>query len=176
MADNVGYTPGSGAITAADEVSFSGDTAKVQVIRPVHVGGSEGSKTLADATGLQGVPSTGSTTVQDYSISTLHRVAAGSGDAVNVKASAGRLRSVHVFNKSDVPIYVKFHNDAGTPTPGASVALTVGVQAGLHRDVVFPGGGRAFATGIAMSMVTGIADNSSAALTAGDAVVEVGYE
>lgn len=46
MADNVGYTPGSGANVAADEASYSGDTALVQLVRLVEVSGTEGSKTV----------------------------------------------------------------------------------------------------------------------------------
>jgi hypothetical protein len=48
MPDNVGYTPGSGAAVACDEVPYSGDTTKVQLVRLVHVSGAEGSKTLSE--------------------------------------------------------------------------------------------------------------------------------
>lgn len=48
MADNVAITPGSGAFAACDEVAYSGDTAKVQIVRLVSVSGSEGSKTLSE--------------------------------------------------------------------------------------------------------------------------------
>lgn len=45
MADNVPLPAASGA-AAADEVTYSGDTTKVQLLRLVHVAGTEGSKTL----------------------------------------------------------------------------------------------------------------------------------
>lgn len=52
MADNVTLpaqgTGSSTPIVASDELTYSGDTAKVQVIRQVHVSGSEGSKTLTE--------------------------------------------------------------------------------------------------------------------------------
>jgi hypothetical protein len=51
MADNIGYTPGSGALVASDEVTYSGDTSLVQLMRPVVVSGSEGSKTVVDLPG-----------------------------------------------------------------------------------------------------------------------------
>jgi hypothetical protein len=51
MADNVGYTPGSGATVSADEVTYSGDTSLVQLMRPVLVTGAEGSKTVVELTG-----------------------------------------------------------------------------------------------------------------------------
>jgi hypothetical protein len=46
MADNSVRTPGSGENIATDEATYSGDTAKIQVIRQVHVTGSEGAKTV----------------------------------------------------------------------------------------------------------------------------------
>ena len=48
MADNSLRTPGSGEIVASDELTYSGDTAKIQLVRVVHVSGSEGSKTLTE--------------------------------------------------------------------------------------------------------------------------------
>ncbi len=48
MADNVAITAGSGVNVAADEATYSGDTAKVQLVRLVHVTGSEGSKTVEE--------------------------------------------------------------------------------------------------------------------------------
>jgi hypothetical protein len=53
MADNVGYTPGTGASVASDEVTYSGDTTLVQVVRLVHVTGSEGSKTVGELVKLE---------------------------------------------------------------------------------------------------------------------------
>lgn len=54
MADNFPITPGTGRNAATDEVTHSGDTADVQVVRPAHVTGSEGSKTVVDITGSTG--------------------------------------------------------------------------------------------------------------------------
>lgn len=177
MADNVSI---AGAvptyIAAADEATYSGDTAKIQLVRQVHVSGAEGAKTVSEVVGTQGSPAAAAQTVQDYSVSTAHLVTAATTNPTSIKASAGRLRSVHVFNKSDAPVYVKFHNTAGAPTAGAGVALTVGVQAGASRDFVLPGGGRAFDTGIAMTVVAGIADANNTAVAADDAVIEVSYE
>lgn len=51
MADNVPITPGSGAVVAADEATYSGDTAKIQLLRLVQVTGSEGSKTVVEEIG-----------------------------------------------------------------------------------------------------------------------------
>lgn len=59
MADNIAITPGSGANCAADEVTYSGDTAKLQILRPAYVTGSEGSKTVIDQATGAGVVNTG---------------------------------------------------------------------------------------------------------------------
>lgn len=49
MADNFPLTPGSGRNAATDEVTYSGDTSDVQLVRVVGVTGSEGSKTVIEA-------------------------------------------------------------------------------------------------------------------------------
>jgi hypothetical protein len=48
MADNVGYTPGSGAKVATREVSYSGETALVQVVGLATVSGPDDAKTVQD--------------------------------------------------------------------------------------------------------------------------------
>lgn len=48
MPDNSLRTPGSGESVASDELTYSGDTAKVQVVRIGHVTGSEGAKTFRE--------------------------------------------------------------------------------------------------------------------------------
>jgi hypothetical protein len=177
MADNFAATEGSGTSVAAHEVTFSGDTTKLQLVHQVFVSGSEGSKTVNEVFGNSTPAVSGyGQTVREPVISTLHRVAAGSGDAVSVKASAGTLKSVHAFSKASAPIYIKFHNTAGTPTAGSGVVFSFGVQAGTQRDLVLPGGGRAFTTGIGMTFVTGIADANATSVTSEDCVVEVCYE
>lgn len=53
MADNSIRTPGSGENIASDEATYSGDTAKVQIVRLVTaITGTEGSKTIVDAAAL----------------------------------------------------------------------------------------------------------------------------
>lgn len=51
MADNFPLTAGSGRYAATDEVTYSGDTADVQLVRPVLTTGTEGSKTVVELTG-----------------------------------------------------------------------------------------------------------------------------
>lgn len=109
-------------------------------------------------------------------VSTHHRITTASTNAVNIKASAGVLRAVRIFNKAAAPIYVKFHNTAGTPTAGSGVVYTVACQAGLRADVVIAGGGRSFATGIGMTVVTGLDDSDATAVALNDAIIEVEFE
>ena len=101
-----------------------------------------------------------------------HAVALGGGDAANVKASPGNIYGWRVSNRAGYPVYIKLHNTAGTPTPGTGVAQTIGVQAGLDDGDEYPTG-LAFPTGIGISIVKGIADNDSTAVTAGDCVVDL---
>lgn len=115
------------------------------------------------ASGSSGTPS-----------SIFHRVATGSTNAVNVKASAGTLRSIRVFNKADYPVYVKFHNTAGVPTAGAGVVETVGIQAGLTETHDLANGAT-YSTGIGLTIVKDMADAGTTAVLAEDCIVDVFY-
>jgi hypothetical protein len=143
---------------ATDEVPYSGQTAHVQLVRLVHVSGAEGSKVVTDLGG-----------------SSYHVVAAASANAANIKASAGVVYGIDIFNNAAYPIYVKLHNTSGAPTPGSGVVRAFGVQAGVHYSKTFPLG-LAFTTGIGISIVTGITDASAAAVAANDCVVDVEYK
>lgn len=57
MADNTrgGSESGTAPLIATDEVTYSGEVADVQLLRPVHVTGAEGSKTVVDITTANGV-------------------------------------------------------------------------------------------------------------------------
>lgn len=107
---------------------------------------------------------------------TNHTITAASANPKSIKASAGTLRGVTGFNAAAYPVYIKFHNTAGTPSAGTGVVYTIGVQAGLPFNIPVPGGGRAFASGIGMTVVKGIADTDATAVAANDALIEVYYE
>jgi hypothetical protein len=107
---------------------------------------------------------------------THHRVAAGLGDAVSILGVPGVLRAVRVFNNGSVTAFAKFHDTAVPPTAGIGVVYAVACQAGLaNPDPRLSGGGRAFAAGLGMTIVTGLADNSAAGVIAGSVLVEVEY-
>ena len=103
-----------------------------------------------------------------------HKVSAASTNAANVKATPGQIYGWRIFNNGGYPVYVKLHNSAGTPTAGAGVVQTIGVQAGLS-DAVFLPIGLAFATGIAVSIVKNIADSDATAVALNDCVVDLFY-
>lgn len=65
MADNLAVTPGSGALVVADEVTYSGDTAKLQGVELFTVSGAEGSRVASQVNSSNGIPVSGTLTVQD---------------------------------------------------------------------------------------------------------------
>lgn len=104
-----------------------------------------------------------------------HLVSAGSTNANNVKASAGQLYGWRIYNNAGYPVYVKFYNTAGTPTPGTGVVETVGVQAGTAAEFSI-GAGIAYSTGIGLSITKGITDADATAVLASDCVVDIFYK
>ena len=59
MADNTGYTPGSGVNIASREVSYSGQTAQAQVVGLATFSGNDDAKTIADVSESNPLPIAG---------------------------------------------------------------------------------------------------------------------
>jgi hypothetical protein len=59
MADNVAITPGSGAKAASREVSYSGETAQMQVVALATVAGADDAKTVTDVSETSPMPVAG---------------------------------------------------------------------------------------------------------------------
>ena len=94
--------------------------------------------------------------------------AAADTNATSAKASPGTLYSVKGYNAAAAARYLKFYNKATAPTVGTDTpVLTIYLPATTAFALDWPMG-RFFDTGIAYGMVTGAADNSTAALTAAD--------
>lgn len=94
--------------------------------------------------------------------------AAADTNATSAKATPGTLYSVKGYNAAAAARYLKFYDKASAPTVGTDTpVLTIYLPATTAFVLDWPAG-RYFATGIAYGMVTGSADNSAAALTAGD--------
>lgn len=179
MADNTTRknAAGSSEGVAADRATYSGDADQIIALyRPVHVLGSEGSKTVSPLTSTI-APLAGSPCVQvrDAACPNFHHVTDASTNAESVHGFSTYLRSVHVFNDDAERICVKFHDSSVAPTPGTTaVAFTVVVQAGLSRDIVLPGHGISFGNGIGLSVTRNPADNDTTAVAAGS-LIEVVY-
>jgi hypothetical protein len=111
-------------------------------------------------------------------LSKFHLVGAATTNATNVKASAGQVYAITAFNVASTPIYLKFHNTAGTPTAGTAVTdtyLVPGNTAGAGV-VINLDKGITFSTGIGISTVTGIADADTTAIAASSLVCNVYYK
>lgn len=106
--------------------------------------------------------------------SVTHIVSAATTNATNLKASAGQVYSVDIYNAAPYPVYLKFHNTAATPTAGSGVVRTVGVQSDTGRTVLLQG--HAFSTGIGITIVKGIADSDTTAVAASDCAVDVEWK
>lgn len=101
-----------------------------------------------------------------------HVISAATANPTIVKASAGRLLGWNISNTNAAFRYVKFHNQATSPTAGTGVVQTVAVPPNSNVNLVIDGG-IGFATGIAMTTVTGAADNDSAAVGLNDLIIDV---
>lgn len=116
-------------------------------------------RAVADASAATGgIPST----------ARLLSAAGSSGDATNVKASAGRVYAIQGANVATSARYLKLYNSASAPTAGAGTpvkTIYLPPQAAFAFDWPL---GLTFATGIGFTLVTGSADNSSSSVTAGD--------
>lgn len=104
--------------------------------------------------------------------SKFHLVSAATTNANNVKASAGRLLGWRITNTNAAIRYVKLHNTAGAPTAGSGVVETIGVPAS-SSVTGYIGQGSGFATGIAITTVTGSADSDAVAVAAGDLIIDL---
>src|SRR4051812_38769042 len=100
-------------------------------------------------------------------MSKFHAVAAAGPNATSIKAAPGVITSYEIFNRGQYAIFVKFHDSASVPTPGAGVARTIGVQAGeAAREVCL----FQFQAGIGMTIVRGIQDADATPIALDDCV------
>lgn len=108
-------------------------------------------------------------------LSNYHLVSAATTNTNNVKASAGQVYGIQVYNNAAYAVYVKLHNTSGTPTAGSGVVRTFGVPAGggyiWNSDIGVPLG-----TGIGISIVKDITDAGTTAVALSDCVVDLQYK
>ena len=104
--------------------------------------------------------------------SATHIVSAATTNATVIKAGAGRVLGWHLGNTTASWRYVKLHNQTTTPTAGSGVVRTIAIPPNGVADFALEGG-VGFATGIALTTVTGAADADATAVGANDIVGEI---
>lgn len=99
---------------------------------------------------------------------------AANQDATQLKASAGQVYDLYMYNNAAAPRFVKLYDKASgatsADTPVATFGLPAGTTGGGGRDTVPVGD--AFANGIQMRITTGMADNDTGTCAANDVAVK----
>lgn len=107
-------------------------------------------------------------------------ISATGTNATPVKASAGTLYMLCVFNTNAAARYCKFYNKASAPTVGTDTPVLVftipGNTAGSGFVVPIPAQGIAFSTGIAFALTTGAADADTGPVASAEIVVSYAYK
>jgi hypothetical protein len=100
--------------------------------------------------------------------------------AVNVKASAGRVKHISAFNNSANIAYLKLYNSASAPTAGSGTPvrrmLVPGNAAGAGFEAEFGADGLLFNAGIGYTLVGGIGDADATAVAANAFLINIDYE
>jgi hypothetical protein len=141
MSDNVGYTPGTGATVSADEVTYSGDTSLVQLVRPVLVSGSEGSRTVVDLPGdntngldVDVTRVSGNVTVVQSTAANLKTDANITNSSLTVEqATAGNLNATVVGSGNFTVVQATAGNLNATVTGSVSVSSLPALAAGTAQ-------------------------------------------
>jgi hypothetical protein len=104
-------------------------------------------------------------------------ISAASTNATSVKASAGTVYGMMLFNANAAVRYVKFYDKASSPTVGTDTpSLTIPLpptNGGVVWPLPLPAG---FTTGIALAITTGVAVADTGAVAANDIVVNLIYK
>lgn len=106
------------------------------------------------------------------------KILAATTNATVVKNAAGSVHTLAFSNNGTVIAYLKLYNKATTPTCGTDVPVQryqIPATAAGPWVIRFDGG-VAFSNGIGYCVVTGIADNSTAAVVASAYLVTVGFK
>jgi hypothetical protein len=107
-------------------------------------------------------------------------ILANSTNATSVKASAGTLFEISVYNNSATIAYLKLYNSATAPTCGSGTPvaryLIPGASSGGAGSNVNITLGKSFGTGIAYCVTTGIGDTDTTAVAANAYLVNLTYK
>jgi hypothetical protein len=101
--------------------------------------------------------------------------AAATTNATSLKASAGNLVNIDLFNTAAYDVFLKFYNKASAPTVGTDTPVwTVPIKAGQGYARTFSMG-KSFATGMAYAITKLQADSDTTVLVAGDVVGSIDW-
>jgi hypothetical protein len=106
--------------------------------------------------------------------STFHLVTASTTNATVIKASPGNVHGWYLYNSNSAARKVVFHNTTTTPTAGVSVFFSIVLPALGGANVSFPNG-ISFSSGIAITTVTGLADNDATSVALNDLIIDIFY-
>lgn len=101
--------------------------------------------------------------------------AAASTNATSVKASAGQVYHIDVFNNAAYAVFLKLYNKASAPTVGTDTPIvTIPIPAGGGYAKSFPAGSP-YSTGVAYAITKLVADSDTTVVAANDLVGEIHY-
>lgn len=106
-----------------------------------------------------------------------HRIAAGSGDLVNVKNSAGNIGSLTISNlNASTACFIKLYNKTTAPVLASDTPVQV-YRVPANETVSIRTGpfGIRCSTGISYALVTGVANTDANGVTANEVVVAMAY-
>jgi hypothetical protein len=174
--NNIGDVDIASAIPAGNNNIGDVDVASVPAPLNVTGGGTEAAAlrvTIANnSTGLLPVNIAPQTT---GGFSTFHLVSSATTNATNIKNSAGQVFGWYIYNNNASARKVAFHNTAGTPSAGSGVIFALVIPANSGANV-FNAIGIPFATGIAITTVTDIADAGTTAVAVDDLNINIWYK
>jgi len=103
-------------------------------------------------------------------------VSANSNNLTSATTSPGCIGPIHVFNDGASSAFVKLYDKASAPVIASDTPKFV-IGVGTKSNAPIPGDavGLGFANGIALAIVGGLADTSTANVAANQVVVSFGY-
>lgn len=104
---------------------------------------------------------------------------ANSNNATTVKASAGQVYALQVFNVTATVAYLKLYNKATSPSPGSDTpvkVIAIPANTAVGGVVMKWEKGLEFTTGIAYAVVTGISGTDNTSVAANSGIVNIDYK
>lgn len=104
---------------------------------------------------------------------------ANSNNATVVKASAGQVYALQVFNVTATVAYLKLYNKATSPSPGSDTpvkVIAIPANTAVGGVVMKWEKGLEFTTGIAYAVVTGISGTDNTSVAANSGIVNIDYK